>query len=387
MLSLLPLLLLVTLLLLLLDVVAPIFSSISTSMLTNSVESDFLYLRYSPFSSATNATKPGGVYALGAFESGQIICQPRGFLIPVENASHFTTNNILTYDMITPLQEGLNNENSSANAGHRQRYILVDNTICSRIRFCFPSPVGVKGVGSCGNALLTIMAATGFMIVKAINTIPAGTEIIVELHLHYNLHRDHFNEQCHFDPHGCGIASDGLSTPKEYGVISSESFALYLGPSSIPGVGLGVFTKFAIPPYHIISLCQGKVYHYLYHNDAEKMDRLTAAQGTPSGPVVIQMDNFCGYTNDIIDISFMNNSYTEEDMKGSVPRLPEDQGYAYNSVQAGAEYRVSAIIATKHIPAHTEVFQPYGDSYWWYRYKKRRTELQKDMEQLEEQEA
>ena len=364
-------------------VATPIFSSISTSMFSNSVESDFLSLRYSTSTSAVNASYPGGVFATETFELDHIICQPRGHLIPMENASRFTTNTILTYIMAIPPQTGAGTEQQQTQK--QKQYALVDNTICSRIRFCFPSPVGDAGRGSCGNAQLVRFTATGLLFVQPLKVIPAWTEIIVELHDYYILDWEHFNERCHFDPHGCGISSYADTTPKQLGVIASESFSLYLAPSSIPGVGLGLFSTISIPPYHIITPCQGKVYHYLYHADAERMDRLTAVQRTSKYEVVIQMDNFCGYTNDIIDIGFMNNSsFTEEDMKreGSVPRLPDME---YNAVQGGGEYRFSAIISLRHIPAHTEIFQPYGESYWWHRYTENTRKQQQRQLQEEEQ--
>jgi hypothetical protein len=345
---------------------------ISTSMFTNSVESDFIYLRYLTFSYVANGTYTGGVFAAETFQPKNIICQPRGNLIPIENASHFTLNNILTYNIYPPIEANGDDESESDRNRSTGQFILVDNTICSRIRFCLPTVANIGVMGSCGNAVLAKFSVTGLMFVKALSVIPAGTEIVVELHNFYNLYRESFIEQCQFDPHGCGISSLGLLTPKELGVVSSESFSLYLAPSSIPGVGVGLFSKFSIPPYNIITLCQGKVYDNKFHTDAEKGDRLTAAHKISTTEIVIQMDNFCGYTNDIIDINkFMDNrSYTAEDMKrpGSVPLLP---GYAYNALQGGEQLRTSAIISIRHIPPHTEILQQYGESYWWYRYQKK----------------
>jgi hypothetical protein len=60
---------------LLLDMTAAIFSSLSTSMLTNSVESDFLYLRYSPLTTAVNSTHAGGVYAVATVCFMLVYCE------------------------------------------------------------------------------------------------------------------------------------------------------------------------------------------------------------------------------------------------------------------------------------------------------------------------
>mmetsp|Transcript_16330 Transcript_16330/g.30486 ORF Transcript_16330/g.30486 Transcript_16330/m.30486 type:complete len:379 (-) Transcript_16330:67-1203(-) len=340
----------------------PLYSRLSTSMFAGSAESDFLYLRYSPLTLMKNAMHPGGVFAKESFEQHQIICQPRGHLIPIENISHFNIGSILTYRVVNPLYVN--------GSGQPKEYILVDSTICSRIRFCVPTPTATAGdVGSCGNAVLLPFDASNQLFVCAIKSIPVGAEIVIEVNSFINLNMDTFREECQFDPHGCGILSDGETTTKERGVIPSESLFLFLAPSTIPGAGLGVFSKVDILPYCIITLCVGKVYHVLDHQDADKFDRLTAARLLNGNKVVIQMDNICGYTNDIIHDNFLQNeSYVGIDMaaRGPIPLLP---GLEYNSLQGGELYQVSAIISTQLIPAYTEILQPYGETYWWYRYQ------------------
>ena len=341
--------------------IAPSFSGLSTSMFVNSYESDFIYLRYSPHTTFPGATHPGGVFATNDFMPDNIICQPRGHLVPMENISKVNISSILTYHLSTPpVKDGV--------VGEKKRYVLIDNTICSRIRFCFPTAIGQEGLGSCGNAVLSGWVGSGMLVVKAIKNIAYDTEIIMELHHSYIIFKDGFQEMCQFDPHGCGISIERPSTPKQWGIIPSEDFVLYLAPSTIPGAGMGVFTKFDIPPYHIIVMCQGKVYEIDQHLDADRRDRLTAPLQTRHGNITIQMDNYCGYTNDIINISFLDKpDYMPHEMlhKGTIPI---HGGLQYNSEQGAATGNFPAIISLVHIPAHSEIFQPYGESYWWFRY-------------------
>ena len=342
-----------------LEAIAPSFSGLSTSMFANSYESDFIYLRYSPHTTYPGATHPGGVFVTHDFKPTNIICQPRGHLIPMENLTKINISSLLTYYLTAPAH-------SAEGEDELKQFVLIDNTICSRIRFCFPKVVGDEGLGSCGNAALFYNPeVVGLMLlVKAIKDIPYGTEVVVELHHHYILSQETFQEMCQFDPHGCGVPFDEGFSPKELGIVSSESFALYIAPSSIPGSGMGLFTKYEIRPYQIVTLCQGKVFKVKHYHDSERGDRLTAPLNTPHGDITLQMDNYCGYANDIIDISFLENtSYNYV-----VPTLSH---LTYNAGQGGAEYRIVALISMTAIPAHAEIFQSYGESYWQYRYQQR----------------
>jgi hypothetical protein len=341
----------------------PLYSSLTTSMFTNSVASDFLYLRYSALTQTPDAVFPGGVFATSSYDVGQIICVPRGHLIPYENISYYDVSAIITYQVSFPLRDGTVEK-------EEDEYVLVDNTICSRIRFCFPSPARQpEGMGSCGNAILSRVEATGTVMVKALKDIPVEEEIVMELHSFFYLDTELFQELCQFDPHGCEITSNVMQSTKDNGVISSEEQLLFLAPSTVPGAGLGVFTKRDIPAFHIVTLCVGKVFHVLYNNDADKPERLTAPLSLTKSKVSIQMDNICGFTNDIVDVRFMENTSHTKLKKEDRGPLPLHPGLQCNAMQGGGDYRISAMISSQFIPAFSEVLQPYGDEYWWYRYE------------------
>ena len=328
---------------------------ISTSMFTHSsMESDFLYLRYS-----ATSTGIGGVFTTHPFTSGDIICQPRGHMIPLQNISFFNISSILTYNLYPP-------ESPEA------RFILIENTICSRIRFCMPSTG--DSLGSCGNAALFRNQGANTIYVQAVKPISTNTEVIVEIYDNgiCNLDAAYFTPACQFDAHGCTVKS--VIPPIMLGVKSSDDLLFTLAPSTIPGAGLGVFTKYAMPAYQILMLCQGRVYDtstYLL-TEATKPDRLTARIYSVSKS--IQMDNICGFTNDIIDIAFLENTtYSRADYCGSdeaiLREIPKHSGVTYNAGQ-GLSHQVVYISASKDIPANTEIFQPFGKSYWWYVYQR-----------------
>ena len=327
------------------DSLNPSFMGLSTSMFVNSYESDFIYLRYSPQTTFPGATHPGGVFVTDDFKPEDIICQPRGHLVPMENISKVNISTILTYWL------------SMHDASSKKHFVLIDNTICSRIRFCFPTISGDGAFGSCGNAALS-RSASGLVFVKAIKDIPYGTEIVAELRRYFILDPDSFQEKCQFDPDGCGVPIDGPS-PKMIGVAPSVNFTLYVAPSTIPGAGLGLFTKYDISPYQYIALCQGKVYDLYDHTDAERGDRLMNFYPTSHGDVTIQGDNYCGYANDIIDIQFLDNaSFSFQD------KIPTINGLSTNSEQCCKENHISALVSNKMIEANSEIFLSYGDAYW-----------------------
>lgn len=351
--------------------------TLSTSMFTQpSYESDFLYLRYHPFTGnpmdAPGASY-GGVYATHSFAFNDIICQMRGHLIPSQNISSFNIESIMTYNVEAPSSVKKSNNNEEEEVVPGDRYVLVENTICSRIRFCFPEPS--SAIGSCGNAVL--IPRLGSLKVFAARNISILEEIVLEIHERsiFNLASTHFNEFCQFDAHGCeSVISHTL--PSQSGVISSEDLLFYTAPSSVPGAGLGLFAKYDFPAYQLLILCQGRVYEnspYLMAV-ATKPERLTSSRLVNGVEKVIQMDNLCGNANDIIDISFLKTNYSYSDYcptQGvrSIPVLDESK-YRYNAGQGGMLQSSFLSSLGKPIAAGDEIFQHYGDTYWWYVYRK-----------------
>lgn len=120
---------------------------------------------------------------------------------------------------------------------------------------------------------------------------------------------------------------------------------LFVKRSTIPGAGLGLFTKKAIPKGALIAEYKGKIstWKEVKHNNG-------------SNPYILFLNN-----NHVIDALPYKKALARfaNDAKG----FNKIRGKTNNAIYVSAGNRVY-IQATKNIPARAEILVNYGKEYW-----------------------
>jgi hypothetical protein len=151
------------------------------------------------------------------------------------------------------------------------------------------------------------------------------------------------------------------STERVVEGVDSDYLFLYMAQSTIPiDVGLGVFAKVDIPAGEIICEYRGPMILIDIPYVNNKKFRASTREGVQYS---IIGDTICAMLNDPVHV--VGSSYSAEDILSfkTSPRediIPTYPGLDYNANFVATQMGKIFIYATVLIPAHTEIFFPYG---------------------------
>mmetsp|Transcript_15180 Transcript_15180/g.22828 ORF Transcript_15180/g.22828 Transcript_15180/m.22828 type:complete len:204 (+) Transcript_15180:474-1085(+) len=174
-----------------------------------------------------------------------------------------------------------------------------------------------------------------------------------------------FDPSCHYSEKGCVVSEVEYEMLESLGVLDTDYLSIFLAPSLLPvqGAGLGVFARHNIPAARVVCVTRGKVYNA---RDKPHSSRLTPIIDVNGEGYVINMDNACGYMNDIVaaeDIIFskemLASYYSGKETLPTLPAFTRSVGQALYSFKL-------MIITIVDVAAGAELFNNYGVNYWLY---------------------
>ena len=146
--------------------------------------------------------------------------------------------------------------------------------------------------------------------------------------------------------------------------VDSDYFVLELKPSTIPGVGLGVFAKLDIEPGIVIAEYRGSIILNEDRNVARFSDRCLYL----NKDVIIAGNNcIASFVNDAIQFkeTYTKGEIEEIEKNKHFPLYPDKN---YNCVFMKTLFK-AFIVTSKPIKQDEELFCDYGIKYWINRVK------------------
>jgi hypothetical protein len=167
-----------------------------------------------------------------------------------------------------------------------------------------------------------------------------------------------------------GLFLIGAPLSSSYGIaaVDSDFLFLYVAPTSLPyaGGGVGVFAKVAIPKGEILCEHRGAVLpaSVAYQSDYSFTITTAVHQSVNIIPQHGKM-GICAFFNDCVKV--IGSNYTTEqldDMQRTYKALESYPGFEWNAAPLSTGMGKVFVMATKPIPAGSEIFYSYGNAYW-----------------------
>lgn len=318
-------------------------TSENTEMLSPDVRihSEYLSLKYDI--SLANSSSIG-VFAKHNIPPKTVLCELSGFLheelaLSFSKEVENTTNLFLVR---TP---------------YGQKFYIAENTVCSKFVACAGSQYAggllydnVTQVLECNAEM--VGSSSGKIFVRSTHPIDSASEIYVR----------YFGKVS--DEARLELFVENAESIFDNELLHSDELFLFKAPSLIPFLKkkmTGVFAKHFIPQYGSVCVSRGHAFPLF---DAYVSDRYSPPIRIADSFWKLEMENICGYVNDIVDI---NRVYTKDDVRymydlnESLFTIPTFPGFAYNVVNVlEPSTLIPIMVATVDIQPGAELFMAYG---------------------------
>jgi hypothetical protein len=284
----------------------------------------------------------------------------------------FAKHNIIPKTVLCELSGFLHKEGELSNPNNMflvrtpygQNFHLAENTVCSKFIACQESDFLDGSIINYEKAQFVecngemVGTSSGKFMVRSTRQINISSEIYVR----------YFNR---FSP---GVSADDSSTKNEIELVKknyndkalhSDELFLYKAPTLVPFLkykATGVFAKYFIPQYGSVCVNRGRVYPLQHPRVSDRYSPPIRSNGSLWK---LEMENICGFINDIVDI---NRVYSRDEVKHmydgneSLHTIPTFQGFSYNVINVASEENtlVPIMVATVDIQAGAELYMAYG---------------------------